>query len=99
MWNSTPTGALLFYHNSYNMLFNKNLKNKPTGNVGKNVQFIKELQERHGDFDNVKSLMNRSINQLINDFIVEKNAKNEAYYFILEKGYLEQFKEYSKVNT
>ena len=57
-------------------------------------QFVKELQVQHGGCDDVQMCLNKSINQLINDFIIEKTAKNKAYYFILEKGYLNQFKEY-----
>ena len=62
----------------------------------KKTQFLKELQERHGGFDLVKSLMNKSINQLIKDYQIEYNAKNRAYYFILESGNFEAFKQYCK---
>ena len=59
-----------------------------------NRQFEKELQEKQSEFDDRNYCLNVSINQLINDFIIEKNAKNKAYYFILQNGYIEQFKEY-----
>jgi hypothetical protein len=39
-------------------------------------------------------LMNKSVNQLINDYLIEKNAKNQAYYFILESGLLNEFYDY-----
>lgn len=39
----------------------------------------------------LKSLKNRSKEQLIKDFIVEMDAKNKAYYFILENEYLKAF--------
>ena len=58
------------------------------------AQFIKKLQETHSNADDVGRCLNVSINQLIGNYITEKNAKNEAYYFILQSGYLEKFKEY-----
>ncbi len=33
--------------------------------------------------------------EFITDFLIEMNAKNKAYYFILEKGYFDEFKEYN----
>ena len=42
----------------------------------------------------IRGLMNRPVNQLINDFIIEMDAKNQAYYFILEHGHLGAFKSY-----
>lgn len=42
----------------------------------------------------IQSLYNRSIQQLINDFIVEMDAKNKAYYFILEHGHFDAFRNY-----
>lgn len=44
--------------------------------------------------DLIQSLYNRSIQQLINDFIVEMDAKNKAYYFILEHGHFDAFRNY-----
>jgi hypothetical protein len=41
-------------------------------------------------------LSSKTILQVINDFMVEVDAKNSAYYFILENGYFEAFKEYCK---
>jgi len=41
-------------------------------------------------------LQNRSIKQLIEGFIIEKNAKNEAFYFILENGHFDAFRAYCK---
>lgn len=58
------------------------------------AQFIEKLQERHSNADDVGCCLNVSINQLIGNYITEKNAKNKAYYFILEKGYFEQFRKY-----
>ncbi|GIM49438.1 hypothetical protein [Capnocytophaga stomatis] len=44
----------------------------------------------------IKGLYNRSIQQLINDFIIEMDAKNKAYYFILESGLFNEFSNYCK---
>ena len=57
-----------------------------------NMQFNDNI-----DFDNdndIEHCFNISIEQLIKEYIIEKNAKNRAYFFILKGGYLEQFKEY-----
>jgi len=34
--------------------------------------------------------------QFVDKFIIEMNAKNQAYYFILEHGYFNQFKDYCR---
>lgn len=44
----------------------------------------------------IKGLYNRSIQQLINDFIIEMDAKNKAYCFILESGLFNEFSNYCK---
>ncbi len=44
----------------------------------------------------IKSLYSRSLQQLINSFISELDAKNEAYYFIIENGHLDAFITYCK---
>ena len=43
-------------------------------------------------------LMHKSFHELVNDFFIEMDCKNEAYFFILENGYFDEFKEYSKTN-
>jgi len=45
-----------------------------------------------------KILNTLSKTQLVNDFIIEMDAKNMAYYFILETGLLQEFREYSLNN-
>lgn len=57
------------------------------------VQQIEQLHAENRQ-STIKGLMNRSVNQLINDFIVEMDAKNKAYYFILENGHFDAFKSY-----
>lgn len=38
---------------------------------------------------------NRTLNEMIAMFKIEKDAKNKAYYFILENSLYEKFREYS----
>jgi len=42
----------------------------------------------------IQKLLFKSKDQLIQKLLIELTAKNRAYYFILEQGYFEQFKEY-----
>jgi len=42
----------------------------------------------------IKKLNNLSKDQLIQNFLIEMDAKNEAYYFIIESGYYQQFHDY-----
>ncbi|MCL6102177.1 MAG: hypothetical protein M1292_06755 [Bacteroidetes bacterium] len=44
----------------------------------------------------VQKLYSRDKQQLIKDFIVEMDAKNEAYYFIIENGHFDAFCSYCK---
>lgn len=59
---------------------------------------ISAIQNSHKENRNslIQGLYNRSINQLINDFITEMDAKNKAYYFILENGLFNEFSNYCK---
>ena len=45
----------------------------------------------------IKQLYQKSINQLISDFLIEMDAKNKAYLFILEHGHLDAFKKYCQI--
>ena len=45
----------------------------------------------------INSLQDR-VNRLTVDFEIEKNCKNQVYYFILEKGYFDEYKEYTKTH-
>lgn len=59
---------------------------------------ISAIQNSHKENLNslIQGLYNRSIQQLINDFIIEMDAKNKAYYFILESGLFNEFSNYCK---
>jgi hypothetical protein len=54
----------------------------------------KLLHSKKNEAEYKQSLRNRDKEQLINDFIIEKNAKNRAYYFILESGNFDSFNAY-----
>lgn len=45
----------------------------------------------------INSLQNR-VKQLNQDFEIEKACKNQVYFFILEKGYFDEYVKYSKEN-
>lgn len=45
----------------------------------------------------IDSLQKR-INSLTVDFELEKACKNQVYFFILQKGYFDEYAEYSKNN-
>jgi hypothetical protein len=62
------------------------------------VSFIKKshaLEKEHV----IERQLKKPIGQLIEDFIIEMDAKNKAYYFILENGLFERFKDYCKNNN
>ena len=61
-------------------------------------ELISAIKSNHKNtrVDVVTRQINKPIGQLIDDFIIEMDAKNTAYYFILENGLLEQFSEYCK---
>jgi hypothetical protein len=42
----------------------------------------------------INQLLQKSKSMLINDFFIEMDAKNQAYYFILEFGHFDAFKNY-----
>lgn len=44
----------------------------------------------------VESISNMSIMQLARELAQERDLKNEAYYFILQEGHFEAFKNYRK---
>jgi len=81
----------LFIHNQnfFNMRNQKREKN------GSDFP-VNEIKNLHADNRQslINNLYNRSINRLIDDFIIEMDAKNQAYYFILSKGYFNDFRTY-----
>ena len=60
------------------------------------VEVIKQLHGHNAKAEMIR-LYKKSFGQLAEDFIVEKNAKNKAYYFILSQGHHDAFVEYCKV--
>ncbi|OWP81643.1 hypothetical protein BWK63_04995 [Flavobacterium covae] len=42
--------------------------------------------------------LTKRYNQVCTDFEIEKNCKNQAYFFILKNGYFEEYVEYTKKN-
>ena len=42
--------------------------------------------------------LNAQLQQLANDFNIEKACKNQAYFFILENGLFDQYREYVSRN-
>ncbi|MFJ1426999.1 hypothetical protein ACILD6_00155 [Capnocytophaga canimorsus] len=59
------------------------------------TQQIQQLHNQNRE-SLIRGLYNRSIQQLIHDFIIEMDAKNKAYYFILESGLFNEFSNYCK---
>ncbi len=58
------------------------IKRTSTHETGKLLSKIKELQQQ--------------LSSITNDFEVEKNAKNKAYYFIISSGNFKRFAEFCK---
>ena len=67
----------------------ENSKDKMMFSFDELPEFIK------AQFEIINSLQNR-VNQLNKDFEIEKNCKNQVYYFIIEKGYLDEYREYTQ---
>lgn len=64
---------------------------KPTAQVASiRRAHLKERQKL------VESISRMSIMQLAKQLADERDAKNEAYYFILQEGHYEAFKKYCK---
>lgn len=59
------------------------------------VSWAKQSREQHHRVL-LDSLPKRTHEDLIMAFLVEREAENEAYYFILEGGYFEEFRQYNK---
>ena len=57
-----------------------------------------EIQESHKLYrpELREQMMHKSFHELVNDFFTEMDCKNRAYYFILENGYFDEFKNYSQ---
>lgn len=61
------------------------IKRTSTHETGKLLSKIKELQQQ--------------LSSITNDFEVEKNAKNRAYYYIISSGNFNRFAEFCKKHT
>ena len=74
----------LFIFNSCNMLYTKNGRNGSNEATCNGDELpVNEIRNLHADNRQsvINDLFNRPINQLVNDFLVEMDAKNKAYYF------------------
>jgi hypothetical protein len=82
--------------NNQNLFIMREQKGQSTtcaDEIGTHVPEIKNLYA--GSRQSViNGLYNRPISQLVHDFMVEMDAKNKAYYFILENGHFDAFREY-----
>lgn len=75
-------------------LFNQNhfiMRN--TNDVNGTVRLIKALHQANR-ISTQSSLDKRTREELIRDFNIEMDCKNQAYYFILENGHFEAFRDY-----
>lgn len=83
--------------NNQNLFIMREQKGQSTksAEIGTYVPEIKNLHA--GSRQSViNGLFNRPINQLVNDFLIEMDAKNTAYFFILENGHFDAFADYCK---
>lgn len=48
--------------------------------------------------ETIKRLRQTSVTALIKEITEERNAKNQAYYFILQQGHYNAFVEYCRTN-
>lgn len=72
-------------------------KKKKSINDAKELDtMVSEIKNRHSDSRQnlIKSLNTRSVSSLINSFLIEMDAKNRAYYFILQQGHFNAFEQY-----
>ena len=85
---------------NFNSFFMRTQNDKSTTSASENGTFVSEIQDNHkaNRQSVINDLFNRPINQLVNDFMVEMDAKNKAYYFILESGMFMQFRDYCLTN-
>ena len=67
-------------------------KNINQGAIDKTL--VSAVRTQHENANSAINQRNTSYEQLLKDYIIEKNAKNQACYFILENGHLEQFRVY-----
>ena len=58
--------------------------------------FLAVIQAQHAQHAETEiiDIYKRSFGQLVEDYLVEKQAKNTAYYFIFSQGHFDSFKNY-----
>lgn len=77
------------------MLDTKKDKSTKSAKVG---TYVPEIKNMHAGSRQsvINGLFNLPINQLVHDFLIEMDAKNTAYYFILENGHFDAFSDYCR---
>jgi len=58
------------------------------------LAIVAERNHQKNRFSLVDSYLKMAVPELVSDLIVEMNAKNKAYYFILESDLYEEFRAY-----
>jgi hypothetical protein len=78
-----------------------NLTVAPIGEIENNVKIAKAIKKQHLDerAKLILRLLRKSKQALIEDFMKEMDAKNDAYYFILGYGHFNSFQIYCHHNT
>lgn len=71
----------------------------------RSTNYVELLKSIHMTLSNVEELLKREVEaqsqeraELLKEFNVEKSCKNQAYFFILEKGHLYQYRQYCAEN-
>lgn len=94
--NATGKAEPFFFSNSALIKFNSVMryteKKKPSK---KGIEALKAQHTLNRETV-IQLISSRSITQLVSDYLMEKDLKNEAYYFILERGHYDDFSEYCK---
>jgi hypothetical protein len=94
LWCNATGKAEPFFYSSPNINFLKMHYTEKSKKGHSDGSMAIKAMHASGRKTLIKRLYNRNIHQLINDFVVEMDAKNRAYYFILENGHLDAFKHY-----
>lgn len=71
----------------------------------RSTDYVELLKSIHTTLANVEQLLKRESEaqsqeraELLKAFSVEKSCKNQAYFFILEKGHLDEYQQYCAEN-
>ena len=79
-------------------LTNKNLSYAISELRDRNTSIIKDIHDTLENIDIILRSEAEEREKLENDYKEEKALKNQAYFFILESGNIDAFKEYAKKN-